>query len=139
MKGELQIIVTDARGNRYEYDTPNIITYGAARVAAHALVGDTDFYAAKIAVGTGSTPPTRDDTALVAQIYEENLPSPSFPYVGQVQVGVVLGNNHVTDGQELREVGLFTSTNILIARQIHAPIMKDTMFQVEYRWRIVFT
>ena len=145
-RGQLEVIVTDKKGNTFIYDTPNIITYGAAKVAAHVLVGDTTHTVTKMAVGTGSTIPTRGDTQLQTQIFETTGFLVTYPQIGaplaefgQIQFNVILGNTHPTDGNILREVGLLTANNILVARQVHAPIAKDTMFKVEYRWRIVFT
>jgi hypothetical protein len=137
--GHLTLTAIDRLGNRFIYDTPNIITYGAAKCSAHALVGETAFMASDLAVGTGSTAAARGDTALVTEAYRQSLGTPTFPFVGQVEFAVTLDFVCDANGFTLREAGIFTVNNTLLARQVHSSVSKDSNFQLEYRWRIVFT
>ena len=142
--GQLTITAIDRQGNRFIYDTPNLLMYGAAVSCSHVLLGETDYAATYIAFGSSNTAPVRGDTALGTEVYRKTLPTPGFPQVlgleiGQVQFGILLDFSEA-NGFTLQEAGLYASnTTLLLARQIHAAIVKDSNFQLEYRWRIIFT
>jgi len=138
-EGHLTLTAIDRKGNKFIYDTPNIITFGAAKSAAHALVGETAYMAAELGVGDGVTPATRSDTALDSEAYRQSLGTPTFPFVGQVEFAVTLDFICGANGFFLTEAGIFTTNNTLLARQVHSSVEKDSNFQLEYRWRIVFT
>lgn len=145
MRGELLVTAIDRKGNRFAYLTPNLLTFSASKAAAHFLMGETAYMAATLRVGTGGTAPARTDTALGGEIHSETITTVAFPTdgvdeIGQVTFSVFIDYNEPeTDGQVLQEAGLFSTNGLLIARQVHGPVTKDSNFKLEYRWRIVFT
>jgi hypothetical protein len=143
-QGHLTLTAIDRKGNRFVYDTPNLITYGAATGLSHAMMGETAYMLKYLAVGTGNTTPARSQTALVTEVYRKTLPAPTFPLVAGVEIGQVefdiLLDFGEANGNALTEAGLFAANGtLLFARQIHSSVTKDSNYQLEYRWRIIFT
>ena len=143
--GALSIRSWDRNGNSYIYRTPNLITYSAAKMSAHALMGETAFRVKYLGVGTGTTAPSRSDTSLQTESHREEITAFSFPTVdgseiGQVEFTVFLDFDSPANGSTLTEAGLIAENGSnLFARQVHVSVVKDSNFKLEYRWRIVFT
>lgn len=133
----------DRRGNRFIYFTPNIITYEARQVMAHALVGETDYMVTTMAFGSDNTAASRGDTALVAQTYTKSVGTPTFPLVASQEIGqvlfTVLLDFDEANGDTFQEAGLLAANSSLVARQVHSSVTKDSNFQLEYRWLLIFT
>ena len=143
-EGELTIISTDLRGNKFTYRTPNVIVFDARITMAHLLVGDSvsTYKIGFIAVGQNSTAPQRSDTALVQQVIQQPIEPYDFPGgdIGQVEITATLDFTSEANGSTLREAGLFSANGTrMFARQIHGAIVKDSSIQLQYIWRIIFT
>lgn len=140
--GELIVTTIDRKGNRFEYVTPNTLTYEASRIMSHVLVGDdmANLAVNRLAVGTEGTPPARGDTALGNEVYQQAVDGFTYPSVGHTEYKTVIDFECAANGHLLTEAGLLGANGTsLFARQVHTPIAKDSNFKVEYRWRIVFT
>jgi hypothetical protein len=142
--GQLQVTAIDRNGSRFIYDTPNVITYGAATAASHVLMGETAYSIAYMAFGTGNTAPVRGNTALDAEVYRTSVGTPTYPLVAGLEIGQVLFDVlldfGVANGNALTEAGLFASNGtLLLARQVHSAITKSSNYQLEYRWQLIFT
>ncbi len=142
-KGELIIRELDLAGNVvYEYTTPNTIVYDARGLMASLLAGDdtTNRKIGKLGVGLDGTAPSRDDSALGNEKLKVDIVGYTFPEEGHVEFTALLDNNSAANGDELREVGLFSNDGTtLFARQVFGTITKSSSLQLQVVWRIIFT
>ena len=142
--GAFSVTTLDKKGNRYRYDSPNVITFDMSRSLSHLLVGDSaaNFAATFLAIGSGNTlAPVRADTQLENEIVQ--LPFDSIVFLNgdtRTEINVLLDFVSPTNGSTLAEAGLVGGDGVtLLTRQLHVPIVKDEDHQVEYKWIIHFT
>jgi hypothetical protein len=143
-RGELTVISTDRRGNKFTYNTPNVIVFDARPTLAHLLVGDavSTYKIGFIAVGLNNTAPQRSDTGLIQQVLQQPIEPYDFPGGdnGQVEITATLDFTSAANGSTLQEAGLFSANGSrMFARQVHGAIAKDSSIQLQYIWRIIFT
>jgi len=140
--GDLCVTAIDRKGNRFEYITPNTLTFEAARVMSHLLVGDqvADFKVLRLGVGTGTVAPVRSNQALGNLVHQQPVDDVIFPQVGQTEFVATLDFITPANGYDLTEAGLMcANVTVLFARQVYTGVPKDENFRLEFRWRIVFT
>jgi len=89
-----------------------------AKVSAAAAAGGSLPSAAVIAFGTGTTPPSPEDTALDAEVYRKDLDSASAAGSVLTCIGTIDGSES-TDA--ITEVGVFDADGDLMGRRTFAP------------------
>ncbi|MCS7220706.1 MAG: phage tail protein [Anaerolineae bacterium] len=122
----------------------NRIVAGGQRLLADLLLGRSTQALATIAVGSGDTEPTSDDTALAAEVYRKPIAEADKQIVGgngqpfTVRLSITLGINEPPEGDvELREIGLFDAANGLFSRTLlPIPVIKTHNFTLSVRWEI---
>jgi len=140
--GELCVTAIDREGSRFEYMTANTLTFEAARVMSHLLVGHlpVDFSVTRLGVGTGTVAPVRGNQALGNLVHQQTVDQILLPQPGQTEFVSTLDFITPANGNVLTEAGLMCADGtILFARQVHVGVPKDQNFRLEYRWRLVFT
>lgn len=133
--GELKLRGFDEDGNTlWEQVYKNLVVNGGKDNLAK-LLGGSGAVASKMGVGTSGTAAAVTDTALTATTYSNNLTGHTF------------GTNAVTfsylfttseaNGITIREMGLLTSGNVLLARKVlDNPIVKNNTFGIDGTWTI---
>jgi len=140
-RGILQIQELDASGKVLRHiSTPNVITYDARTMLTYLLAGNTvaDNYVKYLIVGTDSTAPTRNDTALGVQVDSVSL-THTFTDVDRVQFEGILPNTTPANGYTLTEAALKSEGGKIFARQIYGGLAKTIAVQLKYIWTIIFT
>jgi len=159
VKGYVIVRVLDAKTRKelYRYETPNVICTGFKTAVSKLLVNSetnadpvaNQLYA--IGAGDGTDVPDSSDTALSGT----HLSTRKAFYTRGYNVGGVAGLSEITTifenaddnqptGVYYQEVALFTkgsmtTDQLMVARQLHAPIHKDSSIALEYTWRIQIT
>jgi len=115
----------------------NLVPLTGRNLIRDFMAGDPVTGLTHLAIGTDGTPPTVNDTALVAEVHRApftNLTKGS----GQLTITYYLGST-VANGNTLREVGVFgngaTATpgsGTLYLRAVHSPIEKTPSLGVTY-------
>lgn len=154
-KGEIAITVRDARTGEVirQIRKSNLTCKGMRESVLRLLAQNTapdDYDKTKlwaIYCGTGTTPPTIDDTALEAV---------GFKKVVETPISINLGSGYLTvqmtmesgegNGLTFTEAGLCTKGDgtlggvaegvLLTARQVHGAIAKTAAMSLEYTWTI---
>ena len=102
-----------------------------------------------MSVGTGTTAPALIDQSLQTPVLNSGSPivmpistvSFSTPFTGSVTFNAVLpggSDSSPYNGVNLSEVGLFAETGTMYARYVYTPIIKTSVFQLNYEWTITF-
>lgn len=154
VRGNVKITVQDdVRGEFVHFDAHNIIVYGARKVMSHLLAEAPNANVInKLQLGTGGhgvdilTPvaPSRSDITLEEPIVSVQPPSGVvFQPVGdenEVKFAFVLGKEagNGTGAVAYTEAGLFTSANVMFARETFPALIKNSTRQITFEWTIVF-
>lgn len=169
LRGYLRVRVLDGKTGREirRIEKPNLVCVGAKTAMAKLLVpaseDDQDYNQIwSIGSGNDNTPPTVSDTDLLgAKTFRKVCDSRTYNVGGvqglvevQVTYGVSEGNV-LASGEYFEEVALFsrgdsdtlpgggtggkTTDSLMYARQLHAPIHKDSSIALEYTWRFQIT
>lgn len=107
-------------------------------------VPSDDHYIDRLIPGTGSTPPSKGDVAMVAPLGSSDqvaLTTPNFTMSAATGELVISATLDLTqgNGSTLREVGLRMHNGELFARQVHPGVPKSGLVTVTYTWRIAST
>ncbi len=107
-------------------------------------------WASYMKIGSGTTPAGIDDIAIEIPIQDDLsadlvLPISSTSY-GNPFPGSATFISSLPGGDDddeynttpLSEVGLFSESGLLLARQVHGAIEKTSLFQLQYSWTITF-
>jgi len=95
------------------------------------LRDDIDSEVTQVAVGTGMTDPTKNDTSLEIQVAKKAVGS-SVTGAGEVtHITTLLASE--ANGNDLTEAGDLDVSDNLEARYVHAAISKTSDITVEYR------
>jgi len=88
------------------------------------------------AVGTGTTAPTANDTALVTEVFRDVV-TKRTPDAGKLTIQYYLPST-AANGYSLAEAGLFNASSggTMIARVTYQPINKTASLTVTYTWEI---
>ncbi len=101
-------------GGREIYVVRNTLTLAWFNAVVDAMKGDvTDLKIKYIAVGTGETAPTEDDTQLEAEVFRKAVTSQLSPGDGVLQTLVYLAPNDANAA--IREVGWFAGATATAA------------------------
>lgn len=138
--GILTIHEIHDNGNIKIHNTPNVITYDARTILSQLMSGDNSAnkYIKYLNAGTDNTAPTRNDTALANQV-DSSLVTFTLPAVDRIVFEGILPNSSPSNGQTLREAGLFNEDGQMFARQVYGDIAKTSAIQLKYIWTIIFT
>jgi len=94
-------------------------------VLATQLIAPTSNMAiTKIGFGEGSATPTPDDTSLTNP-YMKNIDTSRVVDGVSIEITYSLGYNEA-NGKTIKEIGLFTTGGILVAREVKDTIEKDS-------------
>ena len=145
-RGEVQLDVRDASGALVQsMVVRNTITYDGLNAFLWRIHKPTaDHYIDRLIPGTGPTPPSKGDIAMVAPLGSSDqvpLTDPNFDMseaTGELVISATLDLTQ-GNGQTLREVGLRLHTGQLFARQVHPGVPKSGLVTVTYTWRIAST
>lgn len=85
---------------------------------------------AELAVGTGTTEPTKTQTSLGSEVLRESI-SGADGGTGEVTFVVRLSTSEANE--DLAELGTFDGNGDLQARLTHSSIAKTSDFEIEYR------
>ena len=148
MRGSTHGILRDRSGRVVHEDarSNNIVT--AIRVPIIKLLGGylAPNYAQlpfvnQMKFGTGNTAPTAYQTGLVTPLQDAVKVLPAAPTISQdglqVTYSVVFGENELND-VTMREAGLFTSDNTMVARSVIGEYHKLAGMFFEFYWTIGF-
>lgn len=144
LRGDLSIIVRRARDQKIieRHLIRNTITFNGLLGALRLLKQDdnlaSDFQIGSIRVGTGATPPTRDDAGLESAVLTIPLSSATRQLsiaTTELVLSATIGTADAV-GQTVCEAGWFFNNNQMGGRQIHAPIPLTGLITVSYNWRL---
>lgn len=162
LRGDLKVVARDAVTGEIvrRIEIRNTITYLALGTLVELIAQKTStlypfggLAIATLRVGSGTIPPTRNDSSLGSEVHSLALNdankflTTNNPFELKIAVTLEAGTssspfNNVT----LSEAGLFTAGDVasglaprLFARQIHPGIPKSTALVIDYDWRIAFT
>lgn len=160
LRGHLTIRILDRTGREKErIEILNTICEGTELTLERLLSQETGVYIPNenrlwaIYAGTDNTPPAHDDTALGAQAYAKACVQPMIVSEGGVagllvcQMTMPAGGGPAENGNgnTFQEAGLYTRGDdddpavtvgaLMLARQIHSAITKDSSISIEYTWR----
>jgi hypothetical protein len=155
-KGYVVIRVLDAEGREIQREEkPNQICVGTKEAIAKLLSqqSGTDAEYNKlwaIYAGTGTTPPTVNDTALETVVFKKACDQPfsvdTVNGIVEVQMTIESGEGN---GNTFTEIGLYSrgdndvpgsaTGQLMYARQIHGAIVKTSSLSIEYTWRFQVT
>lgn len=128
VRGHLRVIERDARTGRVldDYRGPNRVTSVGLDLLADRLRGNTAMSGlSHYAIGTGSTPPTAGDTALVAESYRDLLTQTSVT-AGELTLTLFLGSTQ-GNGVTYQEGGAFNLQNTMLCRGLFPPKAKTNL------------
>ena len=135
MKGFVKIEIIKDGSVTGVIEGPNIITRYTQELLSKLLVGAPGtVILSKVGFGTGSSTPTPDDTGLT-DAYIKPITNYSFPEPGVICINYTLEENEM-NGITIREIGLFTSDNKLIARKVLAGIEKQDILKLNSTWQL---
>ena len=143
VKGEIEIVASDASGIRQRVRTRNHIVNGGLVALANLLkqgtgVDTSDFQLATLKVGTGTRDVSNADTALAdLSPYSASVTvtGPDATDAG-IQLTVSAEFTDVDPNRDLSEAGLFLADDTLFARQKHTVIRTQAGLTLTYTWRI---
>lgn len=157
MRGQLTLRATDREGRLVEERVykNRIVRVGRLLVAqmfGGVSSGPTPTKVTHLAVGTGGTAPTDDDTALGAEVARKPISSVAFKDVtetsttGELVKRVVVTVSAVYDFGEangttpLREAGVFNAATggVMYNRVVFDPVTKTNTFKLTLLWDIYF-
>jgi len=116
----------------------NTITFDAREIMAHALAGDPLAKITTVAWGSGSTPPSRSDSALENELITSAVIEPvSYPTVDSVVFSSTLPPG-VGTNYRFTEVGLKSAGGKLLARFVFPPQDKFERLRLSVNWQIIF-
>ena len=100
-------------------------------------------WATYMKVGSGTTPALATDTDLESSIVSISISAVAFssPMAGSVAMSATLPGGLVESEYNtvpLTEVGLFSESGVMLARQVYTAITKSSSFQLQYTWTITF-
>jgi len=114
-----------------------VFTKAGRNVVRDWLAGDSATAPNAIAVGTGSTAATNDDTALIAEVFKETASASKSPFL--IQYEMIMDTLDAT-GNTLAEYGLFnntaTTTGTMFTRNTFAPISKTSSIEIQFEQRV---
>jgi hypothetical protein len=139
IQGKLNLRVINKDGTGQFFELANQITSGMREVIFNALsLGEiASNPITRIGIGSGSTPASNSDSALETPILEKNILDISrsdnqltflFEEVGYEEA----------NGETIREYGLLTYDNTLVARKLDVPVEKTNLKKLELSWVITF-
>jgi hypothetical protein len=142
VKGFVSYTLTDKDGNIKNQNTEqNLVMSAGKNFFCRKILGDSavaNINIAKIAFGSGNTPPAADDVTLVSQLTEGNIAADNKFIEGNIMTYVVTFGPG--DGTGIvREVGLLNnaSPNLLICRMVlDNPFEKLSTDFLTLSWRI---
>lgn len=97
-----------------------------------------------VAVGTGTTAPAVDDTALESEIYRSDIANSNASITkssstGTVRVSItVSGGTEVPAGSDITELGVFTESDDLIYREVRNTITIKNGERITFEFTIGF-
>ncbi|MGZ4434396.1 MAG: hypothetical protein ACXVW7_12320 [Trebonia sp.] len=154
MSGRLRLVLTDRAGTIVlDRTLGNRIVSSGRKLVAEMFAGQTTgpprTPVSAIAVGTSSTEPKDDDTALVAPrgdpkgISKVDYSAFTDPATGvarvRVQLTAQLDFGEANDpSTPLREAGLCNADKVLYSRVVFKDVTKTDTFQLTLIWEIVF-
>lgn len=100
-----------------------------------------DYQIASIRVGSGNTPPTRDDPSLFTPVATLALTAPSRQLslpTSELVLTATVGTS-VAVGSTICEAGWFYANGQMGGRQVHVPINLSGLITVSYQWRLAVT
>lgn len=136
---EIEAINT-ATGERVTHRTSNIVVQGFYDALFEFLNYSSDSPDAdvidltQIRLGTGTTAPTRNDTALEAEYFSKDITSKSYTdttFTARLSIGAPEGN---PAGEHIREVAAYAGTR-MVSRAI-VDIQKNSNIQLVITWRL---
>lgn len=147
VRGDLTVIVRRARDHRIVFRQliRNTITFNGLHGILRLWKQDdntaADYQIASIRVGTGATPPTRDDPGLVTPVLTLPLISSarqlSLP-TSELVLTATVGTSMAV-GSTICEAGWFYNNGQMGGRQVHVPIDLSGLITVSYNWRLAVT
>lgn len=141
VRGEVRIKVRRHGEMVREIVSRNMVVNGGLDLLADLFIGATTTIPRALAVGTGTTAPTKADTALEAEVYR----SPQLTEYSRGGTGAAIFKYYLTasqaNGNTLTEAGLFTSNSggTMVARVTHTAITKTSAESVTYEWTITLS
>jgi len=121
-----------------EFREKNLLVDGLNVSQAHLIAGDTtNRFVTKIGFGSSGTAATPSDTALT-NLFSRAIGNITYPTANSVQWAWQLAQGEA-NGLSIREFGLLTANNTLIARRTRATaIPKDSDISLTGSWGISF-
>ena len=145
LRGDLCVTlrrVSDGKSRRIV--VRNTITYRGIDTPTYLWAPDgltlSNYDFRQLAVGSNATPPTRGDTALLAQFHAVAINSAPqrVRSPGQVEVRATIPDN-VALGQTIREFGILLGNGDLYSRQTVPDILLNGVYAVDVSWRFGVT
>lgn len=99
------------------------------KVAAAAAAGGALPAASEIAFGTGTAPPSPDDTALESEVHRNSLETASASDMILTCAGTLTGQE---SGAEITEVGIFDADGDLMGRRAFKPKTLEEESSLEF-------
>ena len=126
IRGQIDVQIEDVQtGVTYGWSQPNLVTIAGRNAVVSGLAGESALAKlSEISVGTGSTVPALNDSALETEVFRDTVTA-IFRGSGFVQAKLFIG---VTDanGEDLIETGLWVG-NTLFARALLKRILEKTV------------
>ncbi|MGL5247315.1 MAG: hypothetical protein ACRC8U_03865 [Brooklawnia sp.] len=150
VRGDLRVTVRCAKTGRTirHIQLKNQITSRGLRALVdmfrqYANSPPSNYRFKEIRVGSGTTPPTRADTALVTpqatiQLLESSTEQSMLADPFEIRIVASLPATDA-NGVNLCEAAIGMANDEIFARQVHTPIAKTSAVIVDYDWRITFT
>ena len=114
----------------------NLVTLAGRNLVRDFLNGLNPAYLTHFAIGTGTTAPTANDTALEAEVFRDQI-TKRTPGDGTLGIQYYLSSS-AANGYTLSEAGLLNAASggVLFARVTHTPIQKTSSKAITYSWTI---
>jgi hypothetical protein len=130
LKGIVEIIVKDKDGNiKYHYKEKNVVTYASLGTIIRLLFeGLTDTKFGYLAIGTGTTSETPNDTALVSEIARKSATITQTTVIQPNDTALLEAEFSSADGlsgtSDVSETGIFNASygGTMLARKTFTPV-----------------
>lgn len=135
ISGHVELKVLDANtGQLIEQMEGSNLVVNLGRINLAKLVGGdpTGLPVTKVGFGEGSATPTPADISLT-NVFIKNIDSATYPTNNQVMFTFTLAAGE-GNGLNINEIGLFNSSNVLVARKTRATIIKTSAIIIAGLW-----
>lgn len=140
MRWNVRIDVRDAKTGRLlrTERLHNLVVTTGLNLIRNYLAGSA-VYPTEFHVGTDATAVNASQTALVAEVFDDTFTQIVSSTDATVVYKYFLASPSA-NGNTLREIGLFTSTGVMLARAVLvSPIVKTSTVTVTFTWTIALT